>query len=93
VGSCRFNLENKALRPIGDLTINGIHVDTDILDEYYFMIRWQVSQSKKWLKLSRMMLHHSSKYICSKRYTKRNEVTINWNSSVQKKSNTKETVS
>jgi hypothetical protein len=28
-----FNLENKALRPIGDLTINGIHVDTDILDE------------------------------------------------------------
>jgi hypothetical protein len=36
VGSCRFNLENKALRPIGDLTINGIHVDTDILDEYYF---------------------------------------------------------
>jgi hypothetical protein len=26
-----FNLENKALRPIGDLTINGIHVDTDIL--------------------------------------------------------------
>jgi hypothetical protein len=27
-----FNLENKALRP-GDLTINGIHVDTDILDE------------------------------------------------------------
>jgi hypothetical protein len=34
VGSCQvFNLENKALRPIGDLTINGIHVDTDILDE------------------------------------------------------------
>jgi hypothetical protein len=32
VGSCQcFNLENKALRPIGDLTINGIHVDTDIL--------------------------------------------------------------
>jgi hypothetical protein len=32
--------------------------------------------------------------IFSKRYTKKeNEVTINWNSSVQKKSNTKETVS
>jgi hypothetical protein len=53
-----FNLENKALRPIGDLTINGIHVDTDILMRILFlMIRWQVSQSKKWLKLSRMMLH------------------------------------
>jgi hypothetical protein len=35
------------------------------------MIRWQVSQSKKWLKLSRMMLHQVFKYICSKRYKKK----------------------
>jgi hypothetical protein len=71
VGSCQcFNLENKALRPIGDLTINGIHVDTDILDENIISYDQMASQSKKWLKLSRMMLC-SSKYICSKRYTKR----------------------
>jgi hypothetical protein len=42
-----------------------------------------VSQSKKWLKLSRMMLHQVFKKFCSN-YTKENEVTINWNSSVKK---------
>jgi hypothetical protein len=31
----------------------------------------------------KMMTRCSSKYICSKRYTK--EITINWNSSVQKR--------
>jgi uracil-DNA glycosylase len=55
-----FNLENKALRPIGDLTINGIHVDTDILMRILFH---QASVSKKWLKLSRMMLHQVFKQV------------------------------
>jgi hypothetical protein len=41
-----FNLENKALRPIGILL--SIHVDTDILDENISYDQ-MVSQSKKWL--------------------------------------------
>jgi ribonuclease D len=57
-----FNLENKALRPIGDLTINGIHVDTDILDENIISYD-QMASVTKWLKLSRMMLHQVFKQV------------------------------
>jgi hypothetical protein len=67
-----FNLENKALRPIGDLTINGIHVDTDILDENIISYDQMASVTKqKWLKLSRMMLHQVFNKYISKRYTKK----------------------
>jgi hypothetical protein len=58
-----FNLENKALRPIGDLTINGIHVDTDILDENIISYDQMASVTKQWLKLSRMMLHQVFKQV------------------------------
>jgi hypothetical protein len=41
-----FNLENKALRPIGDLTINGIHVDTDIWMRILFLMMASVTKQE-----------------------------------------------
>jgi hypothetical protein len=68
-------------------------VDTDILDENIISYDQMasVTASKKWLKLSRMMLHQVFKQVYLNVIQKENEVTINWNSSVKK--NTKETVS
>jgi hypothetical protein len=72
-----FNLENKALRPIGDLTINGIHVDTDILDENIISYDQMASVTKQEMveAFKNDATPGQEQYICSKRYTKENEVT------------------
>jgi hypothetical protein len=88
-----FNLENKALRPIGDLTINGIHVDTDILDENIISYDQMGVTKQEMVEAFKNDTPGVQASISALNVIqKENEVTINWNSSVQK-SNTKETVS
>jgi hypothetical protein len=79
-----FNLENKALRPI-EILLSTNNVDTDILMRI-LSIRWRVTKQTKWLKLKNDATPGvQAKYICSKRYTKENEVNHKLNSSVQKR--------
>jgi hypothetical protein len=82
-----FNLENKALRPIGDLTINGIHVDTDILDENIISYDQMASVTKQ--EMVEAFKNDATPGVQASISAlnviqKKNEVTINWNSSVQK---------
>jgi DNA polymerase I-like protein with 3'-5' exonuclease and polymerase domains len=83
-----FNLENKALRPIGDLTINGIHVDTDILDENIISYDQMASVTKQ--EMVEAFKNDATPGVQASISAlnviqKEDEVTINWNSSVQKR--------
>jgi DNA polymerase I-like protein with 3'-5' exonuclease and polymerase domains len=83
-----FNLENKALRPIGDLTINGISVNTDILEENIISYDQMASMTKQEM-VEAFKTDNSPGVQDSIRalnvIQKEDEVTINWNSSVQKR--------
>jgi hypothetical protein len=69
-------------------------VDTDILDENIISYDQIVTKQEMVEAFKNDATPGVQAVYLSKRYTKKeNEVTINWNSSVQKKSNTKETVS
>jgi hypothetical protein len=93
-GSCQcFNLENKALRPIEILLSTEYMWILIFWWEYYFMIRWQVSQSKKWIFKNDATPGVQASISALNVIQKKNEVTINWTAQSKKKSNTKETVS
>lgn len=83
-----FNLENKTLRPIGDMTINGILIDTDKLDENIVDYDSKAGEAK-----DAMVEAFKSEEDDSIRerikemnvVQQQDEVIINWNSSVQKR--------
>lgn len=83
-----FNLENKALRPIGDMTINGILVDTDILERNIITYDQVAADTKKEMVDAfkadtdpEVQRRISALNVVQKE----DEVTINWNSAVQKR--------
>lgn len=83
-----FNLENKALRPIGDLTINGIYVNKDILEENIISYDQMARNTKQ--EMVDAFKNDTSPGVQEKITAlnvvqKEDEVTINWNSSVQKR--------
>jgi DNA polymerase I-like protein with 3'-5' exonuclease and polymerase domains len=84
-----FKLENSALRPIGDMSINGIHVDTVALDEN---IENYDKEAKKQLDImiEELTTNVTDPVIKAKLSAlnvvqERDEAIINWGSSVQKK--------
>lgn len=83
-----FNLENKALRPIGDLTINGIMVNTDILEENIISYDSMASITK--LEMVDAFKNDTSAGVQEKIAAlnvvqKEDKIDINWNSAVQKR--------
>lgn len=83
-----FNLENKALRPIGDMSINGILVDTDILDANIISYDTEAALTKE--EMIEAFKNDDKPGVQEKIAAlnvvqKKDEVIINWNSSVQKR--------
>ena len=83
-----FNLENKSIRPIGDLTINGILVNTDALDENIDIYDKNAATSKKAM-INAFMTDKADGVQDKLReigvIQKEDEIVINWNSTTQKK--------
>ena len=83
-----FNLENKALRPIGDLTINGIAVNTDVLEENIISYDKMASITKQ--EMVEAFKNDDSPGVQEKITAlnvvqKEDKIDINWNSAVQKR--------
>lgn len=83
-----FNLENKALRPIGDLTINGILVNKNVLAENITIYDAAAASSKN--EMIEAFKAEADQEIQEKIremniVQEKDEVVINWGSSVQKR--------
>ena len=82
-----FHLENKAIRPIGDLTINGMFVHTPSLDENIASYKAAVAKYKGNLITSILEEKKSSVVEAIAElniFQKQDEVVINWRSSKQR---------
>lgn len=83
-----FNLENKALRPIGDMSINGILIDTDVLDSNIILYD-QVAAATKQEMITAFQGEQNAaiqEKIKNMNIVQGNdEIIINWSSSVQKR--------
>ena len=83
-----FNLENKTIRPIGDMTINGVLIDTDKLDEN--IIDYDKNAEQARLDMIEAFSSDTKESVQEKLkdlniVQQQDEVVINWKSSVQKR--------
>jgi len=83
-----FKLENASIRPIGDMTINGVEIDTEALDEN--IVNYDKRAGKAKQEMINAFTNDNAKGVQEKLkklnvIQAEDEVIINWNSSVQKK--------
>ena len=83
-----FHLENKALRPIGDMTINGFNIDTVALDENIILYEQNALDTRQ--EMIDAFSADKTEGVQERLreigvIQKQDEVIINWKSSVQKR--------
>ena len=83
-----FKLENKTIRPLGDMTINGIEIDVKALDENIILFEKNAADLKA-LMIEELIKSRTDKiakaYDNLKIIQPHDEIIINWRSSVQKR--------